>query len=65
MSARHEDMTLAKVRNVALDVLGTYHIMEAYRTTNEWTCKCSACQYVRAEPRLVASIYKALAKDSK
>lgn len=60
--ARLEDTQLGKVRIPALDVIGTMHIMECRKLGVPWDCICNACQYVRAEPRLVTAIYKALNK---
>jgi hypothetical protein len=57
-----EDCLLSKCRNVALDVVATSHMIESENKREEWTCECGACQYVRAEPRLVKSIFKALRK---
>jgi hypothetical protein len=62
LEAHFEDCRLAKVRNVVLDVAATYHMIQAKNLGEEWNCSCPACEYVRAEPRLVAAIQKALNK---
>jgi len=60
---QQEELALSKVRNVGLDVLGTMHVIDAFHKKKDWTCECLACQYVRAEPRLVRAIIKNLNKQ--
>ena len=59
-----EDNQLARTRNVALDVVATSHMIESYTSGEKaWTCQCSACQYVRDDPRVMDAIAKAVVRN--
>ncbi len=61
--AQIEENQLAKVRNVAMDVGATFHIMEAYKQNKPWTCMCFCCEYIRTNPRLVDTIQKSIKNE--
>ena len=60
--AQLEETKLSKVRNVGLDLVATIHLIESHESKREWTCHCSACEYLRNSPRVLESVQKAIYK---
>lgn len=59
-----EDNVVAQTRNVAMDVVATSHMIKSYTSGEKsWTCNCSACQYVRQDPRVMDAIAKAVVRN--
>jgi len=56
-------MSLFEKRDMGLDVMATVHLRNAADNGEDWTCDCGACRYLRAEPRIVEAIFKALKKE--
>ena len=59
-----EDNVVARSRNVALDVVATSHMIKSYTSGEKsWICSCSACQYVRSDPRVMEAIARNIVKS--
>ncbi len=55
---------LMKTRDFGLDLMASLHLREAYDAIEPWNCKCTACEYLRTEPKIVDALYTILKKES-
>jgi hypothetical protein len=44
--------------NPQLNLIATFHMLDAYDEGREWVCECPACHNVRRSPELVSALWE-------